>query len=105
MCPNILILLVGNKSDIDFDERAVRASDIENVMDDLNVTYFECSAKDGDGVEELFRRRRSESLTLLSHGQHKSRSTGTFGLYSWCRTKFMKTIRLLFSSPRSTIKT
>ena len=54
VCPNILILLVGNKSDIDFDERAVRASDIENVMDDLNVTYFECSAKDGDGVEELF---------------------------------------------------
>ena len=54
VCPNILILLVGNKSDIDYDERAVRAGDIEDLMEEFNVTYIECSAKDGDGVEEVF---------------------------------------------------
>ena len=54
VCPNILIVLVGNKSDIDYDERAIRAGDIEDLVDEFNVAYVECSAKDGDGVEELF---------------------------------------------------
>jgi small GTP-binding protein len=54
VCPNILIVLVGNKSDIDYDARAVRAGDIEDLVDEFGVTYCECSAKDGDGVEELF---------------------------------------------------
>ena len=36
------------------DARAVRAGDIEDLVDEFGVTYFECSAKDGDGVEELF---------------------------------------------------
>ena len=54
VCPNIQLVLVGNKSDIDYDERAVNAGDIEDIIDDFNVTYVECSAKDGDGVEKLF---------------------------------------------------
>ena len=54
ICPNIIIILVGNKSDIDFDDRSVGAAEIEDLIDEFDVTYVECSAKDGMGVEELF---------------------------------------------------
>lgn len=47
------IVLVGNKIDL-VDEREVSREDAETLAQELNLSYIETSAKDGNNVEEVF---------------------------------------------------
>ena len=56
---NIVLALAGNKSDLE-DKRAVTSTDVQNYIksindvDGLDPVFGECSAKTGDGIQELF---------------------------------------------------
>lgn len=52
--PNIVIVVAGNKSDIDPDDRAVGIDEVDEFVDDLGVGYIEVSALDGSNVDMLF---------------------------------------------------
>jgi small GTP-binding protein len=52
--PNIVIVVAGNKSDIDPDDRAVGIHEVDEFVDDLGVGYIEVSALDGSNVDMLF---------------------------------------------------
>ena len=52
--PNVIILVAGNKSDIDPDDRAIGEEEIEDLVDELGVCYMEVSALDGSNVDMLF---------------------------------------------------
>ena len=49
----IPIVLVGNKIDL-VDQRKVQQEDAENLAKELNISYIETSAKEGENVEEVF---------------------------------------------------
>lgn len=51
--PNIVIMLVGNKSDLT-DKRAVKTEDAAKFAEENNLAYIETSAYDGNNVEEAF---------------------------------------------------
>jgi len=65
-CPNVPIILVGNKKDIRNDEQVlmelakakespVRPEEGKSMADRIGaVSYMECSAKTKDGVREVF---------------------------------------------------
>lgn len=48
-----IIILVGNKADLT-DEREVKQEEIDTYTTLNNYTYYECSSKTGDNVEDLF---------------------------------------------------
>ena len=52
--PNVVIYLVGNKSDAPEKERIVKTEDGQKIADEFNLTFFETSAKDGKNVNETF---------------------------------------------------
>ena len=52
--PDIVIVVAGNKSDIDPDDRAVGIDEVDEFVDDLGVGYIEVSALDGSNVDMLF---------------------------------------------------
>jgi small GTP-binding protein len=52
--PMPTLFLVGNKSDLP--DRKVQTQEGENLANELNATYFEVSAKTGNGIDDLFRR-------------------------------------------------
>ena len=60
---NIPILLVGNKSDL-INERAVSLDEAKQISKDLNMFYVESSAKNGNGVGDVF-----AILSLLMIGE------------------------------------
>ncbi len=52
--PDIKIILVGNKSDLE-DKREVSRESVQSLIKDLDIDlYFETSAKNGENVEKLF---------------------------------------------------
>ncbi len=52
--PPVPIALAGNKNDL-VDERAVSEKDARKVADELNMAYYETSAKEGGSeIEEIF---------------------------------------------------
>ncbi|MHA2094772.1 MAG: Rab family GTPase, partial [Candidatus Hodarchaeales archaeon] len=52
--PEVPTALAGNKNDL-IDERTVSEKDARKVADDLNMAYFETSAKEGGSeIEEIF---------------------------------------------------
>ena len=52
--PDIKIILVGNKSDLE-DKREVSKESVQNLIKDLDFDlYLETSAKNGENVEKLF---------------------------------------------------
>jgi Ras-related protein Rab-5C len=51
---NMILFLVGNKSDASDEERKVPKSKGKKFADDNNLLFFETSAKTGAGVKDLF---------------------------------------------------
>lgn len=52
-CDNVVKCLVGNKTDLT-KQRVVTVEDAKEVAASLNLSYFETSAKTGEGVDEAF---------------------------------------------------
>ena len=50
---DVSLLLIGNKSDLE-DKRVVTKDNIDQLTRDINVQYFEVSARTGSNVEEAF---------------------------------------------------
>lgn len=48
----VCLILAGNKSDLN--DRQVEFTEGKSLADSLKVPFFECSAKDGKNIEELF---------------------------------------------------
>ncbi|MHA1378854.1 MAG: GTP-binding protein [Candidatus Helarchaeota archaeon] len=53
-CGAIPLMLVGNKSDLP--DRAVETTEAQELSNKLGVEYFEASAKNGQNINDLFRR-------------------------------------------------
>jgi len=51
--PNLIIALVGNKADL-VDDRTVSEEEASSYAEELDLLYFETSAKENVNVEELF---------------------------------------------------
>ncbi len=51
---NMSLVLVGNKIDL-LDQRVVEKEEAEALANELGLSYFETSAKDGNGVNDAFR--------------------------------------------------
>jgi GTPase SAR1 family protein len=61
---------VGNKSDLQ-DQRQVPQDKIKDFCRQKNLTYMECSAKEGDRIKDIFialARKLEEKLTLKNKG-------------------------------------
>lgn len=71
--PNIVIMLVGNKSDLRH-KRAVPTEDAMAFAERNNLAFIETSALDATGVDEAFRQILTEIYRLMSK---KSMKTGT----------------------------
>lgn len=54
VCPHVVIIIAGNKSDIQPEDRAVTTEMLADLAGELGVGFCECSALDGDGVGKLF---------------------------------------------------
>ena len=48
------MVILGNKIDLDPEQRRVSKDDVEDLCDRLNAKHFEASAKFGTNVEEMF---------------------------------------------------
>eukprot|EP00825_Cyclidium_porcatum_P018681 TRINITY_DN2126_c0_g1_i6.p2 TRINITY_DN2126_c0_g1~~TRINITY_DN2126_c0_g1_i6.p2 ORF type:complete len:161 (+),score=32.50 TRINITY_DN2126_c0_g1_i6:194-676(+) len=51
---NMIISLIGNKNDIEVNEKKVTTQTAETFAKDNNLLFQECSAKTGLGIEEAF---------------------------------------------------
>ncbi|GMH67796.1 hypothetical protein TrST_g13507 [Triparma strigata] len=52
--PDVEIVLCANKTDVDEQERVVDQEEGEALAEEFGVAYFECSAKNGDFVADMF---------------------------------------------------
>ena len=51
---NMILCLVGNKCDVNSNERKITTQKGKNFAQDNNMIFFEASAKTGEGVKDLF---------------------------------------------------
>ena len=50
---DVIMYLVGNKADL-YDRREIDKETVEKYAHSRGMTYFECSAKEGDKVADIF---------------------------------------------------
>ncbi|EHB03279.1 Ras-related protein Rab-6A [Heterocephalus glaber] len=70
---DVIIMLLGNKTDL-ADKRQVSIEEGERKAKELNVMFTETSAKAGDSVKQLFRRRVAAALPGMESAQDRSRA-------------------------------
>ena len=69
MCyKDILICLVGNKTDLE-EKRAVQRVKGERFAEDNGLLFFETSAKSGKNIEEMFNKCTEEIVTKIENGR------------------------------------
>ena len=51
---NPIVILLGNKADIDKQEWKIEQEEIESLANYVNLKYFETSAKNNGGIDEGF---------------------------------------------------
>ena len=69
MCfKDILIVLVGNKSDLE-GRRAVSFEEGQKFADDNQLLFFETSAKDGSNIQEIFTESATNLVDKIESGQ------------------------------------
>ena len=69
MCyKDILICLVGNKTDLE-EKRAVQRVEGERFAEDNGLLFFETSAKSGKNIEEMFNKCTEEIVTKIENGR------------------------------------
>jgi len=73
--PNIVIMLVGNKSDLRH-KRAVTTEDAMAFAESNNLAFIETSALDATGVDEAFRQILTEIYRLMSRKAMQSGGDG-----------------------------
>ena len=59
-----ILILAGNKADIDDDEREVSREEAENYAKSNNILYFETSAKSGLNIKEVFNKLYEDIFNL-----------------------------------------
>lgn len=74
--PNIVILLVGNKRDLE-EARAVTFLEGSNFAQENELIFLETSAKNGDNVEEAFLRCSKSILAKIETGELDPEKTGS----------------------------
>lgn len=74
--PNIVILLVGNKRDLE-EARAVTLLEASNFAQENELIFLETSAKTGDNVEEAFLRCSKSILAKIECGELDPERTGS----------------------------
>ena len=68
MCyKDILICLVGNKTDLE-EKRAVQRAEGEKFAEDNGLLFFETSAKSGENIEEMFNKCTEDIVTKIESG-------------------------------------
>ena len=71
MCyKNILIYLIGNKSDLE-DKRQVTEEEGREFAEENNLVFFETSALNGNNIEEIFTQSATELVNKLEAGELK----------------------------------
>ncbi|GMI18267.1 hypothetical protein TrLO_g2764 [Triparma laevis f. longispina] len=74
--PDVEIILCANKTDVEDDERVVNREEGEALAEEFGVVYFECSAKNGDNVNDMFMNlATSIKHRRLTHNNQPSDST------------------------------
>ena len=69
MCyKDILICLVGNKTDLE-EKRAVQRAEGEKFAEDNGLLFFETSAKNGQNIEEMFYKCTEDIVTKIENGK------------------------------------
>ena len=66
--PSIIIILVGNKKDLDA-QREVSFQEANQFAKDNDLIFIECSALNGENVEETFLKCARSILTFIENGQ------------------------------------
>uniref|UniRef100_A0A336LPV2 CSON011072 protein n=1 Tax=Culicoides sonorensis TaxID=179676 RepID=A0A336LPV2_CULSO len=74
--PNIIILLVGNKRDLE-DEREVTFIEASNFAQNNQLVFLETSAKTGENVEEAFLKCSKTILAKIQRGELDPVSVGS----------------------------
>jgi Ras-related protein Rab-2A len=71
MCyKNILIYLIGNKSDLE-EKRQVTYEEGKKFAQDNNLVFYETSALNGNNIEEIFNQSASQLVQKLEAGELK----------------------------------
>lgn len=64
-CPNVVIMLIGNKCDLHNTERQISTESGENFAKQNNLLFYEMSIRDSINVDEAFVKLLEETVTKL----------------------------------------